>query len=79
MVTALAFRIQHYYNALLVLAKQFENDEDDAVAYPGEEQAEREERFSSMELIIAQLLKIAVNLDYSDEIGRRKMFALVRK
>ncbi|KAH0826785.1 hypothetical protein J3R83DRAFT_5201 [Lanmaoa asiatica] len=30
------------------------------------------------EFVIAEMLKLAVNLDYADEIGRRKMFQLVR-
>lgn len=59
---------------MVELAKQFEAEEDEEDA---DGQAEREERHSSMVLIIAQMLKVAVNLDYSDEIGRRKMFALV--
>ncbi|KAG8843652.1 hypothetical protein FRB96_003876 [Tulasnella sp. 330] len=75
-VTALAFRIQHYYNVMVELAKQFEAEEDEEDA---DGRAEKEEQHSSMVLIIAQMLKIAVNLDYSDEIGRRKMFALVRE
>lgn len=44
----------------------------------GDSQTDREERRSSMEFTVAQLLKLAVNLDYSDEIGRRKMYGLVR-
>ncbi|KAJ7671638.1 nuclear condensing complex subunit [Mycena polygramma] len=30
------------------------------------------------EFIVSEMLKLAVNLDYADEIGRRKMFSLVR-
>lgn len=29
--------------------------------------------------IVGELLKLAVNLDYADEIGRRKMFQLARE
>ncbi|KAG8985209.1 hypothetical protein FRB93_006052 [Tulasnella sp. JGI-2019a] len=75
-VTSLAFRIQHYYNAMVELDKQFEAEEGGT---DSDGQAEREEQHSSMVLIIAQMLKVAGNLDYSDEIGRRKMFALVRE
>jgi len=32
----------------------------------------------SQEFMLTELLKLAVNLDYADEIGRRKMFQLVR-
>ncbi|KAJ6460347.1 nuclear condensing complex subunit [Mycena vitilis] len=35
---------------------------------------DREEK----EFIVSEMLKLAVNLDYADEIGRRKMFSLVR-
>jgi len=31
------------------------------------------------EFVIGEMLKLAVSLDYSDEIGRRKMFQLTRK
>jgi condensin complex subunit 3 len=31
-----------------------------------------------MEFVIGEMLRLAVHLDYADEIGRRKMFALVR-
>lgn len=31
------------------------------------------------EFIVAQLLDIAKCLDYADEVGRRKMFVLLRK
>lgn len=29
--------------------------------------------------IVGELLKLSLNLDYADEIGRRKMFQLARK
>ncbi|KAG8932901.1 hypothetical protein FRC01_011776 [Tulasnella sp. 417] len=79
-VTALAFKIQHCYNTLLELSKEMEaQDREDSMEVDGDSQADREERRSSMEFTVAQLLKLAVNLDYSDEIGRRKMFGLVRE
>jgi condensin complex subunit 3 len=65
----LAFRIQHEYNALLALIEAEDLDEVD-------EDAEMEK--GDKEFIIAELLKLAVTLDYADETGRRKMFALVR-
>lgn len=61
---------------MVELAKQFEAEEGQT---DSDGQAEREEQHSSMVLIIAQMLKVAGSLDYSDEIGRRKMFALVRE
>jgi condensin complex subunit 3 len=42
-------------------------------------ESEGEMKKSDKEFAISELLKLAVNLDYADEIGRRKMFGLVRK
>ena len=77
--TAMAFRIQDAYNALVqhihedeALMQDPEADEDE------EERAAREDARLDRELTIGELLKLAVNLDYGDEIGRRKMFQLVR-
>lgn len=79
-VTALAFRIQAAYNELLEHIRDGEAErllregmEDD------EERARREEELLDGEFVIGELLRLAVNLDYADEIGRRKMFQLVRK
>ena len=41
--------------------------------------ASEEDEKADREFIIAEMLKLAVNLDYSDEIGRRKMFQLMRQ
>ena len=76
-VTALAFRIQNQYNSLLELLQENQQENDEGA--PDEEMEEKEERRVNKEFILAQLLKLAVNLDYADEIGRRKMFALVRE
>jgi condensin complex subunit 3 len=43
------------------------------------ERITREDARIDKESVIAELLKLAVHLDYSDEIGRRKMFQLVRE
>ncbi|KZO96900.1 putative mitotic chromosome condensation-related protein [Calocera viscosa TUFC12733] len=61
-VTALAFRIQSAYNKLL-----------DVTLDPTQEATKEDATF-----ILGELCKLAVNLDYADEIGRRKMFSLVR-
>ena len=68
-VTALAFRIQGAYNALLEDMHYSGGDEDE------EKEDERLDRVS----VIGEMLRLAVDLDYADEIGRRKMFQLVRK
>jgi condensin complex subunit 3 len=76
-VTALAFRIQSNYNDLLQLIQAEEEyrtlggDEDEA--------AKREEERCDKEFVVGEMCVLAVRLDYSDEIGRRKMFQLVRK
>ncbi|KIK98064.1 hypothetical protein PAXRUDRAFT_824294 [Paxillus rubicundulus Ve08.2h10] len=77
-VTHLAFRIQTAYNKYqedLEAAEQ----EDVIRGEPDEEQlARKEDERLDKEFIIGEMLKLAVNLDYADEIGRRKMFQLVR-
>ena len=65
-VTALAFRIQEAYNTLLdVLDRTEEAGGDD-------------EAVDEHEFILAELLRLALNLDYSDEIGRRRLEQFVR-
>ena len=67
-VTKLAFFIQRYTNDLLsrlrLANESFQTEEEDTV---------------EQEFIVEQLLHIALTLDYSDEVGRRKMFALLRE
>ncbi|KEF57874.1 uncharacterized protein A1O9_05795 [Exophiala aquamarina CBS 119918] len=67
-VTRLGFHLQKHINELSSRVQTAnESDSDDKIA----EQAEQE-------FIVEQLLHIAQNLDYTDEIGRRKMFSLLR-
>jgi len=76
-VTAFAFYVQETYNSLLGLMQEEEaqligeEDEDE------KERDRREENLATTEVVLGELLKIAVKLDYTDEIGRRKMFAVV--
>ncbi|GAA5963743.1 hypothetical protein JCM3765_006835 [Sporobolomyces pararoseus] len=63
-VTALAFFIQAEWTQLVVLLESEER---------------REDREAEHEFIVRQLVGMAVNLDYGDEIGRRKMFELMRE
>ncbi|GLB42418.1 putative nuclear condensing complex subunits, C-term domain [Lyophyllum shimeji] len=76
-VTALAFRIQGAYNKL---TEDAEAEEEEKVMreLTDDEKMKWEELRLENELIVGELLRLAVNLDYSDEIGRRKMFQLVR-
>jgi condensin complex subunit 3 len=65
-VTAHAFRIQDAYNSLLdSLAAAEGANGDDEVA-------------DDREFILAELLRLALNLDYADEIGRRRLEQFVR-
>jgi len=77
-VTALAFRIQEAYNDLL---EDMHNEEEERVIrdLSEEERIKLEDERMDKEFIIGEMLKLAVNLDYTDEIGRRKMFSLVRE
>lgn len=77
-VTALAFRIQEAYNDLL---EDMQNEEHEQVIrdMDEEERIRLEDVRLDKEFVIGEMLKLAVNLDYTDEIGRRKMFTLVRE
>jgi condensin complex subunit 3 len=65
----MAFKLQEEYNLLEELTPADEIDQDEPLPV---EYVERT-------FVVAELCKMAVNLDYSDEIGRRKMFQLARK
>jgi condensin complex subunit 3 len=65
-VTRLGFYIQNYLNNLLETIRNNTSEE------------ANEEEQADQEFIVEQLLHIAHNLDYTDEIGRRKMFTLLR-
>lgn len=69
-VTALAFHIQEAWNILVEsLQHDVRTEIDDSI-----DDAQFEKEF-----IIAEMFRIAVNLDYSDEIGLKKMHTLTRK
>ncbi|KAH7929985.1 ARM repeat-containing protein [Leucogyrophana mollusca] len=76
-VTELAYRIQNAYNEYQDSVEAAEQERllrgEDA-----EDEAKKEEDKMDREFTIGEMLKLSVNLDYSDEIGRRKMFQLVR-
>ncbi|KAG5353772.1 hypothetical protein C0989_002555 [Termitomyces sp. Mn162] len=76
-VTELAFHIQDTFNELSSRVDEEQEarlltdlTEDERIRY--------EDARLEKEAILGELLQLAVNLDYSDEIGRRKMFQLVR-
>ena len=70
-VTKLAYYLQRYINVLVEALKR--------VALQELEEQEEEEDTVEQEFIVEQLLYIAQTLDYSDEVGRRRMFALLRQ
>ena len=74
-VTALAFKLQAQYNAFLQLLDDASNSD----GLDEDASEELEEKVADNEFIISELLQLAVHLDYADEIGRRKMFGIVRK
>ncbi|EIN08176.1 hypothetical protein PUNSTDRAFT_143847 [Punctularia strigosozonata HHB-11173 SS5] len=73
-VTAFAFQIQAAYNDLLERVQLLA--ERRAVGNEIEEDEQDEQ--DAKEFILGEMLRLAVDLDYGDEIGRRKMFQLVR-
>ncbi|RDL40937.1 ARM repeat-containing protein [Venustampulla echinocandica] len=70
-VTKLAFYLQRY---ITVLAEALRNAAAQELAEDEEEDDTVEQEF-----IVEQMLHIAQTVDYSDEVGRRKMFALLRQ
>ncbi|KAG6014345.1 hypothetical protein E4U54_005477, partial [Claviceps lovelessii] len=74
-VTKLAFYLERYMQVLVETLKrvnqQGAGDED--------EDEDEDEHTVEQEFIIEQMLHIALTLDYSDEVGRRKMFTLLRQ
>lgn len=82
-VTHLAFRIQSVYNKYQEDLNAI-SQERALRALDANERTDRDvdehldDLLIDAEFVIAEMLKLAVNLDYADEIGRRKMFQLVR-
>ena len=67
-VTKLGFFLQRYVNDLVERLRRTSATNED-----------EEEDTVEQEFIVEQLLHIAQTLDYSDEVGRRKMFSLLRE
>lgn len=70
-VTKLAFFLERYLQVLVEALKRVSQQE--------VEEDEEEEDTVEQEFIVEQMLQIALTLDYSDEVGRRKMFTLLRR
>ncbi|KAG8831458.1 hypothetical protein FRC17_003121 [Serendipita sp. 399] len=83
-VTALAFLIQTFYNRLIERVR----NRDEQLIHPDSlepkppgtgHEANWDAEELDLEFIVGELYRMAANADYGDEIGRRKMFALVRE
>src|SRR5690606_13782904 len=73
-VTRLAFYLQNHLNTLVHLITEDVTEELDAeTCYSSDKTGIVEQQF-----IVEQILLIACTVDYGDEIGRRKMFSLMR-
>ncbi|KAG5642733.1 hypothetical protein DXG03_002278 [Asterophora parasitica] len=77
-VMAFAFYLEKSYNALV-------QQEAENVAFlnsgelEDEDEAEkREEHLAKKEVILGEMLRMALKLDYMDEIGRRKVFTVIK-
>lgn len=76
-MTAHALHIQEYYNRLLATLETLDalaaGDEDDE-----REQTRLEDDVGRCSFVIKELLRMAIELDYADEMGRRRMWSLIR-
>ncbi len=70
-ITKLAYYLQRHTTRLIEVVRK--------AADGGEGATEADDEMAEHEFIVEQLLHIAQTLDYSDEMGRRKMFALMRE
>ncbi|KAH8166034.1 hypothetical protein CIB48_g2197 [Xylaria polymorpha] len=73
-VTKIAYFLERYLNVLVEAIRRV-NSQDNV----DENEDEEEEDTVEQEFIVEQILHIVLTLDYSDEVGRRKMFALLRQ
>lgn len=69
-VSQIGYYLQQHLNCLLQTIKPADSEVLDE---------EHEERVAEEDFIVEQLLHIAQNLDYTDEVGKRRMFALLRE
>lgn len=76
-VTAFAFHVQEAYNNLLSTLEDIETAKLLNAGQDIEENEELEEELAKREVIMGEMLRLALNLDYGDEIGRRKVFSVV--
>ncbi|KAI1362235.1 nuclear condensing complex subunit [Xylaria arbuscula] len=70
-VTKIAYFLERYLNVMIEAIRRVNNQDN--------VEEDEEEDTIEQEFIVEQLLHIILTLDYSDEVGRRKMFALLRQ
>jgi condensin complex subunit 3 len=75
-VTTLAFKIQDEYNQLVNLLPEEILQPGGVLAGDLDEIEDLPEGIVAKAFVVSELSKLAVGLDYADEIGRRKMFQL---
>ncbi|KAF4614841.1 hypothetical protein D9613_002893 [Agrocybe pediades] len=73
-VTYISFRIETEYNNLVEDYTEMERED-----ISDDEYNRRDDNKLSKESILSELLKMAVHLDYADELGRRKFFRVIRE
>lgn len=73
-VTRFGFLLEIQLNALIESVRQAATGGPD-----GDGDDEAEEQSVQREFIVEQMLHMALSFDYSDEVGRRKMFGLMRE
>ena len=76
-VTMFAIRLQEACTAFLELNEEIEVGESVGDAAESEERDKVEDELAKAESVLNELLRIVVNLDFSDEAGRKKLFVVI--
>ncbi|KAJ3987872.1 nuclear condensing complex subunit [Lentinula detonsa] len=74
-VTSFAFRLQENFNTLVDGIRSLDQI---MSVLDDEARVLRQDQLDNKEFVVMEMLKIAISLDYGDEIGRRKMDSLIR-
>ncbi|KAF9525087.1 nuclear condensing complex subunit [Crepidotus variabilis] len=77
-VTAFAFIVQEAYNSLLSVLEEIETAKILDAGLEEQEDEEQEEELAKREVVMSELLRLALKLDYGDEIGRRRVFMVTK-
>ncbi|KAL0579006.1 chromosome condensation complex Condensin, subunit G [Marasmius crinis-equi] len=74
-VTALVFHIKRAYERLFTLIR---DEEVGDIEHDDKTRTERGDEKDDYELVVEELLKLAVRLDYQDEMGRKEMEKMIK-